>query len=788
MANRFDISSSAAARQLPRSLVLTAALAFAGSSGTALATVSAGNKAVTDEIAALAPLPVHSNTTRNIVDALSSRHYVTTELNDLLSEQIYQGFLEDLDPSKSYLLASDIAEFDSLRYQLDDTLLRGDAKPAFIIFNRYHQRVLARFESILAQLEKGTDVFDFERDESLELDREEAPWATNNAELDDLWRKRLKNAVLNLRLADKEPEKIQELLLKRYKNRLTRTRQTNSEDVYQLYMNAFTRTYDPHTQYFSPRTSENFNINMSLSLEGIGAVLQQEDEFTRVVSLVPAGPADKSKQVFPDDKIVAVAQGLEGEMIDVIGWRLDEVVQLIRGKKDTIVRLDVIPASSTDSSESKIVKIVRNTVKLEEQSAKSEIIEVEQFGHKRKIGVIDIPAFYIDFQALQKGEKDFKSTTRDVKVLLADLIAEGVEGVVIDLRNNGGGSLQEARTLTGLFIDRGPTVQIRSKSNRVDILNDRDIRTIYDGPLAVLVNRLSASASEIFAGAMQDYERGVIIGSQTFGKGTVQSLLPMNRGQLKLTQAKFYRISGESTQHKGIIPDISFPSNFDLDSIGESTLDGPLPWDQISATSFRTKQMIGPLVTELDRLHKARVTEDPEFTYMADAAAYRKVRAQQTAVTLNESQRLKEKEDSDTFWLALENTKRLQQGLPEIDSLDELQGDKEPVVAEIDGSGATGITTDAESGDLGEGDAALGEAQNLVGNELAGVIEMPSATDPPATLKQENPEKEGAEPDIEDTTENEEPDAFLVETTNILLDLISLGKQTAAEKQEQRQI
>jgi carboxyl-terminal processing protease len=788
MANRFDISSSAAARQLPRSLVLTAALAFAGSSGTALATVSAGNKAVTDEIAALAPLPVHSNTTRNIVDALSSRHYVTTELNDLLSEQIYQGFLEDLDPSKSYLLASDIAEFDSLRYQLDDTLLRGDAKPAFIIFNRYHQRVLARFESILAQLEKGTDVFDFERDESLELDREEAPWATNNAELDDLWRKRLKNAVLNLRLADKEPEKIQELLLKRYKNRLTRTRQTNSEDVYQLYMNAFTRTYDPHTQYFSPRTSENFNINMSLSLEGIGAVLQQEDEFTRVVSLVPAGPADKSKQVFPDDKIVAVAQGLEGEMIDVIGWRLDEVVQLIRGKKDTIVRLDVIPASSTDSSESKIVKIVRNTVKLEEQSAKSEIIEVEQFGHKRKIGVIDIPAFYIDFQALQKGEKDFKSTTRDVKVLLADLMAEGVEGVVIDLRNNGGGSLQEARTLTGLFIDRGPTVQIRSKSNRVDILNDRDIRTIYDGPLAVLVNRLSASASEIFAGAMQDYERGVIIGSQTFGKGTVQSLLPMNRGQLKLTQAKFYRISGESTQHKGIIPDISFPSNFDLDSIGESTLDGPLPWDQISATSFRTKQMIGPLVTELDRLHKARVTEDPEFTYMADAAAYRKVRAQQTAVTLNESQRLKEKEDSDTFWLALENTKRLQQGLPEIDSLDELQGDKEPVVAEIDGSGATGITTDAESEDLGEGDAALGEAQNLVGNELAGVIEMPSATDPPATLKQENPEKEGAEPDIEDTTENEEPDAFLVETTNILLDLISLGKQTAAEKQEQRQI
>ncbi len=788
MTNRFDIFSSTAARQSRTSIALFAALVFTLFSGTALALVSAENKAEANEIKALAPLPVHSNTTRNIVDALSSRHYVTAELNDLLSEQIYHGFLEDLDPSKSYLLASDIAEFASLKYQLDDSLLRGDAQPAFLIFNRYHQRVLARFESILAQLEKGTDVFDFERDESLELDREEAPWATSNAELDDLWRKRLKNAVLNLRLADKEPEKIQELLLKRYKNRLTRTRQTNSEDVYQLYMNAFTRTYDPHTQYFSPRTSENFNINMSLSLEGIGAVLQQEDEYTRVVSLVPAGPADKSKQVFPDDKIVAVAQGLEGEMVDVIGWRLDEVVQLIRGKKDTIVRLDLIPASSTDNSESKIVKIVRNTVKLEEQSAKSEIIEVEQFGDKRKIGVIDIPAFYIDFQALQKGEKDFKSTTRDVKVLLADLMAEGVEGVVIDLRNNGGGSLQEARTLTGLFIDRGPTVQIRSKSNRVDILNDRDIRTIYDGPLAVLVNRLSASASEIFAGAMQDYERGLIIGSQTFGKGTVQSLLPLNRGQLKLTQAKFYRISGESTQHKGIIPDISFPSNFDLDSIGESTLDGPLPWDQISATSFRTKQMIGPLVSELGRLHKARVTEDPEFSYMADAAAYRKVRAQQTAITLNESKRLQEKEDSDNFWLALENTKRLQQGLPEIGSLDELQDDKGPTVAAIDSSNATGITTDADNGALRDGDAELSKAQDLVGNELAGVVELPNSTEPAPALKRENPEKEGAEPAIEDATEDEEPDAFLVETTNILLDLISLAKQSTAEKQAERQI
>lgn len=793
MTIRFNIFLSALVRQSRVAFALAIGLGFSAQSSMALATVSAENSPDAAETAALAPLPVHANTTRNIVDALSSRHYVTTRLNDALSEQIYDGYIEDLDPSKSYFLASDIEEFAALRFQLDDTLQRGDLRPAFHIFNRYQQRVLTRFESILAQLDKGVAVYDFERDESLELDREEAPWAVNNAELDDLWRKRIKNAVLNLRLADKEDEKIQELLVKRYKNRLTRTRQTNSEDVYQLYMNAFTRTYDPHTQYFSPRTSENFNINMSLSLEGIGAVLQQEDEYTRVVSLVPAGPADKSKQVFPDDKIVAVAQGVEGEMVDVVGWRLDEVVQLIRGKKDTVVRLDVIPASSTDSSESKIVEIVRNTVKLEEQSAKSEIIEVEEAGQTRKIGVIDIPTFYIDFQALQKGEKNFKSTTRDVKDLLAGLMAEGVEGVVIDLRNNGGGSLQEARTLTGLFIDRGPTVQIRSKSNRVDILNDRDIRTIYDGPLAVLVNRLSASASEIFAGAMQDYERGLIIGSQTFGKGTVQSLLPMNRGQLKLTQAKFYRISGESTQHKGIIPDISFPSDFDLDSIGESTLDGPLPWDQISATSFRTKQMIGPWVAELGRLHKARVTEDPEFTYIADAAAYRQLKAKQTAVTLNENKRLQEKADSDTFWLTLENTKRLQQGLPEIASLDELREDNEPVLASIEGSNATGITTGTETSDTDNADAENIGVQDLVGNEMAGVVKMPSTAGSTSETVQGEIAKESikaddAEAQQEEEEEDEEPDAFLVETSNILLDLISLEKRTTAKKQAQQKI
>ena len=443
---------------------------------------------------ALAPLPIHATTTQNIVDALSSRHYVPASLNDELSSRIFDAYIGDLDPSRSYFLQRDIDEFEQYRYKMDDALKRGNLSPAFDIFNRYHERVTTRFEKVLAILDEGLERFDFTIPEDLLIDRKKTPWAQTEKQLDDLWRKRVKDAVLNLKLTDKKPEKIQELLHKRFSNRLTRSRQTNNEDVYQLYMNSFTKTYDPHTQYFSPRTSENFNINMSLSLEGIGAVLQLEDEYTKVVSLVTAGPADKAGILKPNDKIVGVGQGTDGEMVDVIGWRLDEVVQLIRGRTDTVVRLDIIPASE-GNADPRIISIVRNKVELEEQSAQSEVIELEQFGAPRKIGVVSIPTFYIDFQALQKGDRNYKSATRDVKKLIRDLQAQDVDGIVIDLRNNGGGSLQEAKLLTGLFIERGPTVQIRSKSNRVDILDDRDISIIYDGPLAVLVNRLSASAS-----------------------------------------------------------------------------------------------------------------------------------------------------------------------------------------------------------------------------------------------------------------------------------------------------
>jgi carboxyl-terminal processing protease len=701
---------------------------------------------------ALAPLPIHVTTTQNIVDALSSRHYVPTALNDELSARIFDTYIGDLDPSRSYFLQSDIDEFEQYRYKMDDALKRGNLSPAFDIFNRYHERVITRFEKIIATLDEDLNRFDFTIPEDLLIDREKGPWAKTEKQLDDLWRKRLKDSVLNLKLTDKEPEKIQELLQKRFSNRLTRSKQTNNEDVYQLYMNSFTKTYDPHTSYFSPRTSENFNINMSLSLEGIGAVLQLEDEYTKVVSLVTAGPADKAGSLKPNDKIVAVGQGKAGEMVDIIGWRLDEVVQLIRGRKDTVVRLDIITASDGDA-DPKIISIVRNKVELEEQSAQSEIIELEQFGAQHKIGVVSIPTFYIDFQALQKGDRNYKSTTRDVKKLIRDLLSQDVDGLVIDLRNNGGGSLQEAKLLTGLFIERGPTVQIRSKSNRVDILDDRDSSIIYDGPLAVLVNRLSASASEIFAGAIQDYERGIIIGSQTFGKGTVQSLLPLNRGQLKLTQAKFYRISGESTQEKGIIPDIKYPSNYNPESIGESTLDSPLPWDKISATTYRRKHSINHLVPELKSLHDERVSNNAEFNYLSEAFAYRKTRSENDTISLNEKKRLQEKTDREGFWLALENKRRVALGEEPIASLDEL-AEEEPSIASNDGSAQATPLYDVEMVDPA---SAISVLQTDDAHEI--------------------PEEE---------EEDKTPDPYLIESGHILLDLISLEERTAAGLKQSR--
>lgn len=615
----------------------------------------------------------------NVVELLKRHHYNKPPLNDERSVKIYEGYLKMLDPAKMYFTAGDIAEFNAWKTQFDDFLKKGDLQPGFTIYKRHLDRLKERLDFALAMLEKGVDKIDFTVDETLETDREKATWAKDSAALDDLWRKRVKDEVLRLKLANKEPKAIQELLIKRYKNQLSRLEQTRGEDIFQAYINAFAQTYDPHTQYLSPDNAENFDINMSLSLEGIGAVLQSDSEHVKVVRLVPAGPAEKSKQIAPADKIVGVAQG-NGEMVDVIGWRLDEVVKLIRGPKGSVVRLEVVPASNAPNDQtSKIVSITRESVKLEEQAAKKSVLKLEHDGHPFKLGVIEVPAFYLDFKAFRAGDPEYKSTTRDVKKLLGELQKENVDGVVIDLRNNGGGSLQEATELTGLFIDQGPTVLVRNSDGRVDVLADENSGVFYKGPMAVLVNRLSASASEIFAGAMQDYHRALIIGGQTFGKGTVQTIQPLNHGELKLTLAKFYRVSGQSTQHQGVIPDIEYPSVVDTKEIGESALPEAMPWDSIRPAIKPEIDPFRPFLAELKARHDARTAHNPDFLYNRERLALAQKLMKETVVSLNEAKRRAQQTDIENKQLAMENARRKAKGE---DPLKELKKEDEDALPE----------------------------------------------------------------------------------------------------------
>ena len=618
----------------------------------------------------------------NVVELLNRHHYNKPPLNDERSAKIYQGYLKMLDPSRSYFTAGDIAEFDQWRNQFDDLLKSGNLEPGFLIYKRQLERLQSRLQFALNMLEQGVDKIDFSVDESLLIDREEAPWAKDLAELDDLWRKRVKDEVLRLKIAGKEPKAIQELLVKRYKNQQARLRQTRGEDIFQAYVNAFAMSYDPHTTYLSPDSAENFDINMSLSLEGIGAVLQSDNEHVKVVRLVPAGPADKSKQIAPADKIIGVAQGKD-ELVDVIGWRLDEVVKLIRGPKGSLVRLQVIPASNAPNDEtSKVVNITREAVKLEEQAAKKSVLQLTHEGRDYKLGIIEIPAFYLDFKAFRAGDPDYKSTTRDVKRLIAELEQEKVDGVVIDLRNNGGGSLQEATELTGLFIDQGPTVLVRNSDGRVDVLADENAGIYYKGPLAVLVNRLSASASEIFAGAMQDYHRALILGGQTFGKGTVQTIQPLNHGELKLTLAKFYRVSGQSTQHQGVIPDIQYPDVMDTKDIGESALPEALPWDSIKAAITPELNPIAPFLEELQTRYDSRTAKNPDFTFTRERLALAQRLMDETSVSLNESKRRAQQTDIEAQQLVIENSRRKAKGEDLLSELKKEDEDAAPVEPE----------------------------------------------------------------------------------------------------------
>lgn len=620
----------------------------------------------------LAPEPIHTQTMLDVVTSLQQGHYNRIDIDDQLSEAVLDQYLATLDPERSHFLASDIQQFEQWRHLLDDQILQGETEAAFEIFNRYQERRLQRLNYMISTLEDESNTWDFNRDDVLDSDRSEAEWIKTDAELQQLWRKQLKSSLLSLKLADKTTEEAQEVLLRRYQNQKQRTDQAKSDDVFESFVNALTHEFDPHTQYFSPQGSENFQINMSLSLEGIGAVLQSENDQTKVVRLVPAGPADKTGQLKPADIIVGVGQGEDGAIEDVVGMRLDDVVSKIRGPKGTLVRLEVIPADAVDRQARKVIRIERNKVKLEEQAARKRILELNRDGKEFKLGVIEIPTFYIDFEALQKGDPDYKSTTRDVEKLINELREEDIDGLIVDLRNNGGGSLREANELVGLFIQRGPTVQIRDASGRVDILGDFDPKIAWDGPMAVIVNRLSASASEIFAGAIQDYNRGILIGNRTFGKGTVQTLQPIEHGQVKLTHAKFYRISGDSTQHRGVEPDIRLPSLYTVEDIGESALDKALPWDQVRPVRHGRFPSLSPFMQQLLERHQARTETDPDFIFMRKQVEHLEKQKKITHISLNQDTLQQERETNENWLLSVENERRAGLGMPPVKTLAEV--------------------------------------------------------------------------------------------------------------------
>ena len=600
---------------------------------------------------------------------LTRYHYKKFDLNDSLSSIILDRFINSLDNGKNYFLKSDIDLFEKYRNKLDDDIKSGDISPFYEIFNVFLSRMVERVNYINTLLDTE---FDYTKDEKFLVNRDKAVWQKNEEGMNDLWRKRIKNDALGLKLNGKDWEAIQSNLKKRYENYSRILDQYNSEDVFQLAMNSFTEAIDPHTNYLSPITSDNFKIDMSLSLEGIGARLQSDDGYTKIVEIIPGGPAFKSEKLHVDDRIVAVAQGDSEEFVDVVGWRITDVVQLIRGPKGTKVRLQIIGAGKTLNSIPKEIALIRDKIKLEDQSAQSSVIDVINGGESYKMGVITIPKFYIDFDAERNGDKNYKSTSRDIKNLLVDLEKKNIDGLIIDLRNDGGGSLEEAIKVTGLFIKDGPVVQVRNANGQIMVDKDLDPDIVYSGPMAVLVNRYSASASEIFSGAIQNYGRGLIIGENTYGKGTVQNLIDLNRisssnkfklGQVKLTIAKFYRIDGSSTQKVGVIPDIVFPSPIDQKDFGESSEPSALPWDKINATDYKKFSELNSFIPKLNQLSENRRNSDPEFKYIREDIEEYKEAVKRDYVSLNENMRKKEKEEKEEKEFQRENERRKVKGL-----------------------------------------------------------------------------------------------------------------------------
>lgn len=633
-----------------------------------MCTASAAN-APTVALEDLKPGPEHRRSTRLITHVISNYHYRNVPLDDVLSKKILDRYIDALDPARSYFTQGDIDEFQQHETRVDDYLRSSSLNPLFDMFVRFRQRLGERVDYAVKAVDGK---FDFKAEESFEFDRKEAPWPKNTAELDELWRKRVKNDILSLKLAGKALPEISTTLKKRYDGLVRRTAQLNSEDVFQTLMNAYTTAIDPHTAYFSPRTSENFKIRMSLSLEGIGAVLQSDNELTVVREVVTGGPADIGGKLHADDRIVGIGQDEKGAIVDVIGWRLDDVVDLIRGPKSSVVRLQVLPKGTALGGPTTIVAITRNTIQLDEQAAKGTVIDVKRGNGVAKIGVITLPTFYMDFEARSAGDENYRSTTRDVRKIIDELMTKKIEGLVIDLRANGGGSLSEATELTGLFIGPGPVVQVRDSQGRVQVERSTEPQIDYKGPLAVLVDRNSASASEIFAGAIQDYHRGMVVGEPTFGKGTVQNLVDLNRfdqtmngklGQLKATIAQFFRVSGSSTQYQGVVPDVGFPTVMDDQDHGERSLDNALPWAAIDAARFTPVNYSEDRIGAVRKIHEQRTASDTAFQALLATERAINDAQKQKSLSLREDKRRSEHDKARTEQRARENQIRVARGM-----------------------------------------------------------------------------------------------------------------------------
>ena len=624
----------------------------------------------------------HPEISARVTQIIEELHYAKPRINNSLSSAILDRYLDSLDSNRLYFLATEIATFGRYRYEFDERLRSGKLQPVFEIFNAFGARTEERIAYAIEILAKEPD---FNMDESFRFDRTELPWPVSEAEIKEVWRKRVKNDGLGLVLTGKTWAEATEILTERYNRLAKRVTQITSDDVFETFMNSVARTMDPHSNYLSPRNSEEYRIQMSLSYEGIGASLQLQEDYVTIINIIPGGPAQLDGKLKPEDRITAVGQGNDGELVDVIGWRLDDVVQIIRGPLGTTVWLQVLPGGSAPGSPENLISLVRDEVKLEEQAAKSQLLDIPSGNRNYKIGVITVPSFYQDHAARSRGDTNYTSTTRDVARLIAELRRKGMDGLVMDLRANGGGHLSEATELSGLFIDRGPLVQLRETRDRVQPLQDPSPGAAYSGPLAVLVDRYSASASEIFAAAIQDYERGVIVGQQTFGKGSVQNLFSLDRvmrasgyGQLTLTIGKYYRVTGDSTQYRGVEPDIQLPSPIDLERVGESVRDTALPYDRIGPARFRAKQSLDNKIQRLEARHIARAADDPDFNFLiSDIAAFKNIREIET-VSLNLSQRTIEREERDEQQLERENLRRIALGLEPVESLENINFEDTP--------------------------------------------------------------------------------------------------------------